>query len=47
MKLNLCCGDEAGFTIPTLKKLLESIGFKVVDIRNDGGTNIQALVEKP
>jgi len=38
---------KAGFTIPTLKKLLESIGFKVVDIRNDGGTNIQAWVEKP
>jgi len=37
---------KAGFTIPTLRKLLESIGFKVVDIRNDGGTNIQAWVEK-
>jgi len=31
---------KAGFTIPTLKKLLEELGFKVIDIHNDGGTNI-------
>jgi len=38
---------KAGFTIPTLRRLLESIGFIVEDIRNDGGTNIQAWVRKP
>lgn len=38
---------KAGFTIPTLKRLLEEIGFIVEDIRNDGGTNIQARVRKP
>jgi len=38
---------KAGFTIPTLKKLLESIGFRVIDIRNDGGTNIMCWAEKP
>jgi predicted SAM-dependent methyltransferase len=31
---------KAGFTIPTLKKLMESIGFEVETIQNDGGTNI-------
>jgi len=31
---------RTGFTIPTLKSLLESIGFKVDSITNDGGTNI-------
>jgi hypothetical protein len=29
---------RAGFTIPALKKLLESCGFIVEDIRNDGGS---------
>jgi len=38
---------KVGFTIPTLKKLLESIGFRVIDIRNDGGTNIMCWAEKP
>jgi hypothetical protein len=37
---------KAGFTIPTLKKLLESIGFIVDDIRNDGGTNIICWARK-
>jgi ubiquinone/menaquinone biosynthesis C-methylase UbiE len=37
---------KAGFTIPTLKKLLESIGFVVDDIRNDGGTNIMCFARK-
>jgi len=37
---------KAGFTIPTLKKLLESIGFEVEDIRNDGGTNIICIARK-
>ena len=38
---------KAGFTIPTLKRLLEEIGFRVKDIRNDGGTNIMCWAEKP
>jgi len=38
---------KAGFTIPTLIKLLESIGFRVIDIKNDGGTNIICVCEKP
>jgi SAM-dependent methyltransferase len=37
---------KAGFTIPTLKKLLESLGFGVIDIRNDGGTNIMCWAYK-
>jgi len=37
---------KAGFTIPTLKRLLESVGFTVDVIRNDGGTNIQAHARK-
>lgn len=31
---------KAGFTIQTLRELLESIGFRVEEIRNNGGTNI-------
>jgi len=31
---------KSGFTIPTLKGLLESIGFYVEEIRSDGGSNI-------
>jgi hypothetical protein len=31
---------KSGFTIPTLKQLLESNGFKIESISNDGGTNI-------
>ncbi len=38
---------KAGFTIPTLKRLLESIGFVVEKIENDGGTNIICWVVKP
>lgn len=38
---------KSGFTIPTLKKLLEKIGFRVLDIRNDGGTNIMCWIQKP
>jgi len=37
---------KSGFTIPKLKRLLESIGFVIEDIRNDGGTNIQAWARK-
>lgn len=38
---------KTGFTIPTLKKLLETIGFTVERIENDGGTNIVAIAIKP
>jgi len=38
---------KSGFTIPTLKALLESIGFTVESIKNDGGTNINCWVKKP
>jgi len=38
---------KTGFTIPTLKKLLESIGFAVEKIENDGGTNIVCWIRKP
>jgi len=31
---------KAGFTIPTLKRLLESLGFRIEKIENDGGSNI-------
>jgi ubiquinone/menaquinone biosynthesis C-methylase UbiE len=38
---------KTGFTIPTLKKLLESIGFVVESIENDGDTNLICWVRKP
>jgi SAM-dependent methyltransferase len=38
---------KTGFTIPTLKKPLESIGFVVESIENDGGTNLFCWVRKP
>lgn len=38
---------KAGFTIPTLKRLLEEIGFVVDKIENDGGTNIVCHAHKP
>jgi len=37
---------RAGFTIPTLKKMLESIGFIVEKIQNDGGTNLFCYARK-
>jgi SAM-dependent methyltransferase len=37
---------RAGFTIPTLKRLLEKIGFTIEDIKNDSGTNITAWIKK-
>jgi hypothetical protein len=37
---------KAGFTIESLKRLLESIGFIVDDIRNDGGTNLFCYASK-
>ena len=38
---------KSGFTIPTIKKLLESIGFKIEKIENDGGTNLMCYCIKP
>lgn len=38
---------KSGFTIPTLRNLLESIGFVVESIGNDGGTNIVCWARKP
>jgi len=38
---------KAGFTIPTLTRLLEEIGFKVNSIENDGGTNLICVASKP
>ena len=37
---------KSGFTIPTLKKLLEQVGFSIEEIRNDGGTNIVCWIRK-
>ena len=37
---------KAGFTIPTLRRLLESLGFVVEGIMNDGGTNIVCWARK-
>jgi predicted SAM-dependent methyltransferase len=38
---------KSGFTIPTIRKLLESIGFKIEKIENDGGTNLICYCIKP
>jgi len=38
---------KSGFTIPTIRKLLESIGFKIEKIENDGGTNLMCYCIKP
>jgi len=38
---------KAGFTVPTLKRLLEETGFVVDDIHNDGGSNIICHARKP
>jgi len=37
---------KSGFTIGTLRRLLESIGFVVDDIMNDGGSNIITYARK-
>ena len=37
---------KAGFTIPTLKRLLEKHGFVVERVENDGGTNIICVARK-
>jgi len=38
---------RCGFTIPTLKRLLESIGFNVERIENNGGSNILCWARRP
>jgi predicted SAM-dependent methyltransferase len=38
---------KSGFTIPTIRALLESIGFKIEKIENDGGTNLMYYCIKP
>jgi len=38
---------KAGFQIWSLRKLLTDIGFEVLDIHNDGGSNILAWARKP
>lgn len=37
---------KTGFTIPTIKILLETIGFKIDDIKNNGGTNLMCWASK-
>ncbi|RLI32956.1 hypothetical protein DRO51_00550 [Candidatus Bathyarchaeota archaeon] len=37
---------KAGFTKQTLKKLLESVGFKIEEIKNDNGSNIICWCKK-
>ena len=37
---------KASFTIESLKRLLESIGFVVEKIQNDGGSNMMAYARK-
>jgi len=37
---------KAGFTIQAMKKLLEEIGFQVLEIRGDGGTNMLVTAVK-
>ena len=38
---------KSGFTIPTLRRLLEEVGFVVERCENDGGTNIMCWARKP
>jgi len=38
---------RAGFTRETLKNLLEGVGFKVVEMKGDGGSNIVCIAVKP
>jgi hypothetical protein len=50
MKLNLCCGDDArdGYINIDIRKTksLESIGFIVEKIQNDGCSNIVCFARK-
>jgi len=38
---------KCGFTIPTLRSLLEGVGFEVDEIKNDDGSNIIVKTHKP
>jgi len=38
---------KCGFTMTTLKQLLEQVGFKVDEIRSDGGSNMIVEAHKP
>jgi predicted SAM-dependent methyltransferase len=38
---------RAGFTQPTMRALLERVGFKVERLESDGGTNMLAVAVKP
>jgi len=38
---------KCGFTIPTLKNLLESVGFEVDEIKNDDSSNMVVKAHKP
>ncbi len=38
---------KSGFTISTLRRLLEEVGFVVEKCENDGGTNIMCWARKP
>jgi len=37
---------KSGFTMNSLKRLLEDIGFEVLELKNDGGTNIVCWARK-
>lgn len=38
---------KSGFTMSSLKRLLEDIGFEVLELKNDSGTNIVCWARKP
>jgi len=38
---------KCGFTVSTLRSLLEGVGFKVYEIKNDGGSNMIVEAYKP
>jgi len=38
---------KAGFTVPSLRKILREVGFEIESIHNDGGTNIICHARKP
>jgi len=38
---------KCGFTIPTLRKLLNEVGFQIDEAKSNGGSNIIILAHKP
>jgi len=38
---------KCGFTIPTFRSLLESVGFEIDEIKNDDGSNMVVKAHKP